>query len=288
MLTSMNLLTDRDQLGERLFSPESMIWRVNREMALLLGGGRALLMQLAHPKVAAGVADHSHFTEDPMGRLLRTMRTMWSIVFDDSPQANDSLERVSNVHRQVQGTIQAGEPISKGTPYRALDPDLLLWVHATLVDSAMLSYELFVKPMSLEKKKQYYEETKELASLFAVPKAIVPSSLEVFNAYMERMLTEGTISVGPTARSLAQEILYPRPWILKMGGPLSFFITVGLLPQPLREAYGLTWNERKEKIFGILTKSIRRLLPLAPGQLRIVPNARAAEKKKARRTWPGT
>ena len=275
----MGRLTDSGQVGERFFSPEMTIWRIDREMALLLGGGRALLMQLAHPKVAAGVADYSHFREDPLARLYRTMNTMWSIVFDQESEARASLGRVTDIHRRVQGLIQAGEPLPPGTPYDALDPALLLWVHATLVDSALLTYDLFVEPLSSEEKVQYYDETKKLAYLFGLPKATVPASLDAFNTYMQHMLTGRTICVGATARSLAQEILHPRPWLLKIGGPLFSLITVGLLPAPLREGYSLRWGDRKERLFRIVAKSIRRFLPLVPRALRIVPHARAAEKR---------
>src|SRR5262249_48568907 len=106
---------------ERFFSRDAMIWQVDREMVLLLAGGRALLMQLAHPKVAAGVAGHSHFKADPLGRLYRTMGAMWSIVFDDAPKARASLEQVKNVHRRIHGIISPAESVPLGTPYDALD-----------------------------------------------------------------------------------------------------------------------------------------------------------------------
>ncbi|MGH7828634.1 MAG: oxygenase MpaB family protein [Candidatus Binatia bacterium] len=258
-----------------------MIWRVDREMILLLGGGRALLMQLAHPKVAAGVSDHSHFRENPLGRLHRTMNTMWSIVFDEAAQAHASLERVNEIHRQVQGTIRPEEPLPTGTPYRALEPDLLLWVHATLVDSAIRAYDLFVRPMSTAERNRYYDDTRKLACLFGVPEPDVPPSLTSFNKYVEQMLSGGTISVGRTALSLAQEILHPSPWILKMGGPIHSFVTTGLLPPSLREAYGLRWSDRRERALAILARTIRCSLPLLPRPLRIVPHARAAEKRRA-------
>ncbi len=268
--------------NQRFFSSDSTIWRVDREMVLLLGGGRALLMQLSHPKLAAGVADHSGFKEDPLGRLQRTMNTMWSIVFDDAPKARASLQRVNDIHARVQGIIKEGEPLPEGTPYRALDPELLLWVHATLVDSAILTHSLFVRPLDLPEKARYYRETKKLGYLFGIMEAEVPPSLESFNAYRDNMLTGNAIAVGPTARSLATEILHPRPWILRMGGPLFSFITIGLLPPSLREAYNLRWNRDREKVFQFLAKAIRCLLPLVPSPLRVVPQARAAEKKMAR------
>jgi uncharacterized protein (DUF2236 family) len=260
-----------------------MIWRVDREMVLLLAGGRALLMQLAHPKVAAGVADHSSFKDDPLARLHRTMNTMWSIVFDDPPDACASLERVNDIHRRVRGTIKQGEPLSKGVPYDALDPELLLWVHATLVDSAIVAYDLFVRAFSWDDRAAYYEDTKKLAYLFGIPAVNVPTSLQAFGDYMQQMLAQNAVAVGPNARALARDILHPRPWILRMGGPFFSFMTVGLLPKRVRAAYGLQWSGRKERIFQILAKSIRTLLPLVPAPLRVVPHARAAEKKLDRR-----
>ena len=263
----------------RLFLPGTMIWQVNREAVLLLAGARALLMQLAQPKVAAGVAEHSHFKEDPLGRLHRTMSTMWSIVFDDSARARAALERVQNVHQRVRGVIQEAEPVRAGTPYQALDPELLLWVHATLVDSAMVAYDLFVKPLTAEEQGRYYDDSRKLAFLFEIPEPTVPRSLADFEVYMRRMLTGGAIAVGPTAQSLAAEILHPCPWSLKLVGPLLSLITAGLLPQGLRDAYGLSWSAREEKIFRLLVVAVRRVLPLVPGPLRTVPNARAAEKE---------
>jgi uncharacterized protein (DUF2236 family) len=266
------------QPGERFFSPDAMIWQVDREMVLLLAGGRALLMQLAHPKVAAGVAEHSHFKADPLGRLYRTMSAMWSIVFDEAPAARASLEQVKSVHRRIHGIVSPSESLSFGTHYDALDIELLLWVHATLIDSAMVAYDIFVKPLAANEKSKYYDDSKKLARLFEIPEMLVPGSLVDFNSYTERMMVSGEISVGPTARALAEEILYPSPLILKPASPLFRLIKGGLLPECLRDAYGLGWSEPKEKAFCLIAKWVRRLLPLVPKPLRVVPNARAAEK----------
>jgi uncharacterized protein (DUF2236 family) len=270
-------------VSKGFFSPENMIWRVDRELALLLAGGRALLMQLAHPKVAAGVAEHSHFKDEPLARLHRTMSTMWSIVFDDKSQACTALGGVKNIHKKVRGLIQPTEPLPTGTPYDALDAELLLWVHATLVDSAMLAYELFVKPLTADEKSSYYHDTKRLAYLFEIRETILPVSVTDFSGYMQRMLIGDTITVGQSARLLAQEILMPRSWILKPAAPIFHLITAGLLPQRLREGYGLNWGRRKEKTFWRLAKTVRILRPLVPAPLRIVPNARRAEKAMLRR-----
>lgn len=263
---------------ERCFSPDMMIWQVDREMTLLAAGGRALLMQLAHPKVAAGVAEHSHFKEDPLGRLYRTMSAMWSIVFDEAPVARASLERVKSVHRRIRGIVSSAEALPFGNSYDARDVELLLWVHATLIDSAMVAFDIFVKPLAPDEKCRYYEDSKQLAYLFEIPERLVPASLADFNGYMKRMLAGDEIAAGSTARALAAEILYPDPWILRPAAPLFRLITAGLLPQCLRDAYGLGWSEAKEKTFWLLAKGIRNLLPLVPQPLRVVPNARHAEK----------
>ena len=266
-------------VDEGFFSPDRMIWQVDREMVLLLAGGRALLMQLAHPKVAAGVAEHSHFKADPLGRLYRTMSAMWSIVFDETSAARASLEQVKSVHRRIHGIVSPAESFPFGTHYDALDIELLLWVHATLIDSAMVAYDLLVKPLAPDEKARYYDDSKKLAHLFEIPETLVPPSLVVFNKYVKSIMAGNEIAVGPIACALAEEILYPRPWILKPAGPLFRLITAGLLPERLREGYRIGWDKRKEKTFRLLVNGIRRLLPLVPSPLRVVPNARAAEKR---------
>src|SRR4051812_3958499 len=171
-------------MAERFFARESAIWRVDREMALLLGGGRALLMQIAHPKIAAGVADHSRFLSDPLGRLRQTMDTMWSIVFDDPPQARASLDRLRHVHQRVKGQVRKPGTISGGSAYSAQDPELLLWVHATLVDSALVAYDRFVKPLSVAERRRYYRDSKKLGVLMGVPEHMLPATLEEFEHYI--------------------------------------------------------------------------------------------------------
>ena len=266
-------------MRDRYFSPENKIWQVDRELALLLGGGRALLMQLAHPKVAAGVAQHSNFRDDPLGRLYRTMSAMWSIVFDEAGPARAALERVSNVHERVHGTVPPSEPSHGGMTYDAFEQELLLWVHATLIDSALTAYELLVKPLRPEESSRYYEDSKKLAHLFEIDDALVPASLPEFNAYMKNMIAGPAVAVGPTAKALARDILYPRPWFLRPGGPLFRLITAGLLPQSLRQDYEIRWDHRREKHFRFAAAGIRVLLPLVPPPLRIVPNARRAEQQ---------
>ncbi|MGH7854634.1 MAG: oxygenase MpaB family protein [Candidatus Binatia bacterium] len=266
------------QKSHQLFDPASKIWAVHREMVLLLAGGRALLMQLAHPKVAAGVAAHSRFQEDPLGRLYRTMSRMWSIVFDEESQARMALRQVEIVHKRVHGKVPPDEPSRAGASYDASDQELLLWVHATLIDSAMVAYNLFVAPLNPADRADYYSDSKKLAALFGIQENNIPSSVAVFDGYMNQILASGEIVSGPTAKNLATDVLYPSPWILRPAGPLFRLVTAGLLPEILRDGYGLEWNERREKKFLLAAKAIRLLLPVTPSLARIVPNARKSER----------
>jgi uncharacterized protein (DUF2236 family) len=270
----------RNSIGQGFFSPDMMIWQVHREAVLLAAGGRALLMQIAHPKVAAGVAGHSSFKSDPLGRLQRTTGALWSILFDEESEARGALEQVKNIHRKVRGITQAGEPLPTGSSYSALDADLLLWVHTTLIDSAMVGYDLLVKPLTADEKSRYYVDSKKLASLFEIPDSIVPASLADFHGYMQHMLAEDKIAVGPAARAIAKDILHPRPWMLRPAGPLFALITAGMLPERLRQGYGLGWSERREKRFLRAAKWFQRLLPFVPRPVRIVPSARRAENQR--------
>jgi uncharacterized protein (DUF2236 family) len=273
----VTITVDR-QHGERFFKPDSRIWKVDREMVLLLAGGRALLMQLAHPKVAAGVADHSRFQDDPFGRLYRTMSAMWSIVFDERTEARAALERVENRHKKVQGTVPPGEPLHSRNHYDAFDQELLIWVHATLIDSAMIAYDRFVRPLLPVEKIGYYDDSKKLACLFGIQEKIIPPSLTEFDRYLDLMLTGNVLAVGPTAKNLSRDILYARPWIFKPAGPLFRIVTAGLLPEKLRDGYELKWSKQKEKILSLLARVIQTSLPLVPTPIRVVPHARAAEK----------
>ena len=262
----MSVREANDLIGTRngFFDQRSTIWRVDREMVLLAAGGRALLMQLAHPKVAAGVAQHSDFQADPFARLHRTMDAMWSIVFDKGPQARASLEHVARVHARVHGQVGSGEGFVTGAPYDANDQDLLLWVHATLIDSALVGYDRFVAPLSLAEKRSYYHDSKKLARLFGIDEGVIPGALDDFEAYMQSMMAGDEIRVGPTARKLGRDVLYARPWLFRMLGPLFRFVTAGLLPEKLRTGYGLQWSDWREKLLCGFLQTVRAVLPLTP------------------------
>ncbi|MES4792129.1 MAG: DUF2236 domain-containing protein, partial [Chloroflexota bacterium] len=205
-----------------LFPPDAVIRKVDGEGVLLLGGGRALLMQLAHPSVAQGVADHSDFERDPFGRLRRTLEASFSMVFG----TEEAARRTAAVLRSVHGRVT-------GPGYRANDPELLLWVHATLVDTALTVYRRFVGHLSPEEQEAYYRESALVAEIIGVPRDRQPADLAAFRDYMRTMIA--TLEVTDTARRVARAVLSPQvPWPAEPLLALVRQITIGLLPLPLR------------------------------------------------------
>jgi uncharacterized protein (DUF2236 family) len=256
-----------------LFPPGSVARRVNAETALLLGGGRALLLQLAHPLVAAGVADHSDFLQDPFRRLVNTLDLTLTVAFGDEDQRRAAAARVVETHRQVIGE-------RAGVPYRALDPELLLWVHATLVDSALATYERFVGAIGPAARDRYHEEMKRQAAVFGVPDRLLHTSYDGFRRYVDA--TIASLEIGDEGRELAMAVLHPTaPLSLTPFAPLMRLITTGLLPHRIRGGYRLSWGPRHERRFAIVARSIRSFLPLLPDRVRRWPHARGADRRLA-------
>ena len=244
-----------------LFDEHSITRRVNRENILLLGGGRALLMQLAHPKVAAGVDEHSDFRTHPIRRLRRTIRMTMAIVFGDRETALAAARGVNQVHARVQGR-----------DYRALDPELLLWVHATLADTALVTYETFVQPLLPGEREEFHEEFKLLGELLGIPHERFPTTVADFDAYVEQMVSTGPVRVDARARELAAQVMRPRARLLP--GPVMLplnVVTTGLLPPALREQYGLAWGPRQQRAYRIAIAVVPRVIALTPPLLRVWP-----------------
>jgi len=266
----------RIDLTQSLFGPDSITWRVNREAVLLLGGGRALLLQVAHPLVAAGVAAHSEFQRDPLGRLWRTLDLMLTITFADAARAIHAVREIERVHRRVHGKLDAAVgPFPRGARYDANDPTLLFWVHATLVETALLVYERFVDRLPAQLRRTYYEESKIGARLFGIPEELIPRRLRDFEAYMQEMVSGETLAVGRAGRDIAAAILRPPlPPGVQQLFQLTNFFTVGLLPPPVRERYGFSWSDARQTGLGGVATATRHLLPLLPGLIRSLPHAR--------------
>ena len=244
-----------------LFAEDSITRRVNRENVLFLGGGRALLMQLAHPKVAAGVDEHSDFRTHPIRRLRRTILMTMAIVFGDRETALRAARTVNQVHVRV-----------KGDGYRALDPDLLLWVHATLADTALVTYLAFVGPLNDREREDFYQEFKLLGELLGIPRDRFPDTMLDFQAYMEAMMTSGPVHVDHRAKDLARLVLRPSLRLLPGPAMIPFeVVTAGLLPATLRTQYGLAWGPRQRRVFNLAVNALPRLLAVTPPILRVWP-----------------
>ncbi len=265
-------------LRQSLFGPGSVTWRVNREAVLLLGGGRALLLQVAHPLIAAGVAEHSDFQRAPLQRLWRTLDLTLTITFGDAAHAIAAVRQIERVHARVHGRLEEDSgPFPRGTPYDANDPQLLLWVHATLVDTAMLVYERFVGPLSSSARARYYAESQVAARLFGIPGDLIPPDLDAFRAYVRAMVRGDTLTVGPASRQIAASILRPPVTIaLQPAFRLANLFTVGLLPRAIRERYQLPRGKAGDATANALTTVAHTLLPLLPNLLRTLPHARRA------------
>lgn len=259
-----------------LFGPGSLTWRVNREGALLLGGGRALLLQVAHPLVAAGVAEHSNYREDPFGRLYRTLDTVTTIVFGSTPQAEEAAARLHRVHTRVKGEAH------DGTRYVATDPELIMWVHATLVDTSLLVYETYIGPLTLEERERYYQEQKILGEQYGVPRDQQPATYREFSEYFDEVVHGGTLQVTDDLRDVAAATLKPRLPVPVVGRPaIEYFnlVTTALLPAWLREELGLPWGPTRARVHAAQRNVIRRLIPVLPSLLRDFPPARSAERR---------
>lgn len=261
-----------------LFSPDSIFWRVNREWVIALAGPRAVLLEIAHPLVAAGVAQHSRYHTDPFGRLYRTLRLMTDITFGESPTAHSGVQTFRDRHQQVQGVLrQDVGPYLAGTRYHAYDPLLKLWVLATLIDSTLKVYERFIQPLAWEEKEAYYGDAQRLAEVMGIPKPLTPPTYADFLNYMDAMLTSDQLTVGDDARAIVAALF--RPPLFGLLARLAVSITAGLLPSNLREAFGLTWDERREEWLERSAGFSRRFWLKLPSAIRANPKAVQSERR---------
>ncbi|MEO5898077.1 MAG: oxygenase MpaB family protein [Vicinamibacterales bacterium] len=256
--------------------PESITWKINREMVVVAGWGRAILLQLAHPSVAAGVYGHSSFRgslRSSFRRLHSTVGAMLSLTFGDTERMITAAARVNAIHDGVRGHDGTGHA------YSAHDPDLQRWVHATLLESIPLTYELVVGPLTLRERDRYCAEGAIMEPLLGMPAGWLPRDSGQLDTYMRDMLAGGTIVVSETSRALARAVLYPPNWHLAF---LPFramhLLTIGSLPPSIRQAYGFEWRDRHVRAFAHWTSVLRTSLRLLPPLAREWPIARRRER----------
>lgn len=258
-----------------LFGPDSVIWHVGRESLTFLAGGRAALLQLAHPAVAHAIDQHSNVRSDPMARFHRTFVNVFGMVYGSKDQAFERARQVHKVHQHIKGQYQPVDASKPPVSYQANTIPALMWVHATLWDSAIKAYESIFPPLSPADQAQYYEETKLFAGLFGIPKEVLPDTWEEFLEYNRAMWEGGELEVSTTAQEIAQFLLKaPLPMIpvFKPKVPNWYgHVTAGLLPSNLREDFGLTFGPRDRTSAERALKHLRRIYPLMPPALRYIP-----------------
>jgi uncharacterized protein (DUF2236 family) len=254
---------------------DSVAWRVNAEPIVFAGGGRALLMQVAHPGVGAGVEQHSTYARDPWGRLFRTVDIMTKLSFGTPAESARQQRILEKMHRRVKGTTDTGEA------YSAFDPGLQIWVWATLVDTALLMYEQVRPPLSASDRERYYAESKLVAYGCGAPHGSCPETWADFAAYMDHVV-EHDLRVTDSARSVAVAAMVPPlPFGLAdlVAGP-NALVTIGHMAPSLRAQYGFEWDASKER-------SLRRWTAAARATTVLPTSVRhAGTKMTLRRTKP--
>jgi uncharacterized protein (DUF2236 family) len=261
-----------------------MVWRIGRERILLVGGPAAVLLQVAHPLVAAGVARHSRFRADPFGRLEATLDATLRITFGDHEQARAAAEEVGGVHAHVRGHLERPVgPFPAGTTYDARASDLALWVHATLVATALRIYGRFVRGLSAAECERYYQEVKPFARLFGAEDEVLPPDYRAFRSYLARMLEGPELSVGEDAIGLAADILGPPvPLAARPAIPAVRAVTAWLLPDRLRREFGLSWGPVERALVAGMGGPARLAVRALPPRLRYWPHHRIAQGRMAR------
>lgn len=287
----MNLPAYLERLEERalgpnvgFFGPSSVYWRVGREQVLLLGGPAAVLLQLAHPAVASGVDQHSDFAQDPIGRQVRTFQVVYKVVFGTTREALEAVAKTYRMHEHVKGKLQetAGKH-REGSRYHANRDDLLLWVYATLVDQALLAYELFVGRLTAQQRQTFYAESKLFAELFGVSAAVIPKTLGDFYDYYEKEIEE-TLAVGKVGMRL-KNVLFGLTTYRPLR-PVMLLCAGGMLPPRVREAYEIPWDEGRKAAFETFRQAVYRLVPLLPPWLRYVGRYHQARRRLRRGGTP--
>lgn len=255
---------------EGLFGPASVTWRIDREAAIFLGAGRALLLQLAHPWVAAAIADQSRVFTDPLGRFHRTFRMMFTMVFGTRDQALAAARRLFQRHEMVTGVLPvAAGAFAAGSAYYANDVAALQWVHATLVDTALLAHDLVLPPLAAEERERYWAEARLYAGLFGIPRDNLAPDWAGFAGYIRAMVDSDVLSVIPQARDIARLIfsgaatrIAPPRWYRAL--------TAELLPPRLRLAFELPFADDERGSAVRARTWLPRAYALLPDRLRMV------------------
>jgi uncharacterized protein (DUF2236 family) len=227
-----------------VFGPSSISWKVNRESALFLGAGRAAVLQLAHPWVAAALQQHSTLRTDPLARFHNTFRVVFTMVFGTLEQALAASRHLYQLHTRIRGELPEGVGVyPQGAAYEANEVNALLWVYATLVESALLAYDSVLPALSSEEREAYYAESRTMAALFGIPAAALPADWSAFEAYNRSMWASDTLGVSALSREMAHRVLHGRgSWV-----PVPRWyraLTAAWIPERLRDEFALASGTR--------------------------------------------
>jgi uncharacterized protein (DUF2236 family) len=266
------------------FGPGSMVWRIDREVAIFLAAGRALLLQLAHPWVAAAVAQHSRSLSDPLGRFQRTFAMVFTMVFGTTDEAIAAARRLHRRHAAITGVLsERVGAFAAGSLYRANDVAALRWVFATLADSALVAYELVNPPLSLRERERYYAEYRRFAGFFGIPQHALPQNWPAFADYFKEMIASDVIAVGGAARAIADALFAGGGTRLRVPGWYRA-LTAELLPEPLRADFGLVCSAQERATAERAIAMLRRVYPYIPTRLRhVAPYHEACARLSGRR-----
>jgi uncharacterized protein (DUF2236 family) len=237
------------------FAADSMVRRLHRERLVLFSGVRALLMQACDPVAVVGFRRHSIIFDDPQARLQRTDERMSRIYFGSREEAEETGRIVEAMHRRVRGNTPADYgPVPKGTPYDATDPELGLWVLATLADSAVIYYERIFGALAAEERERYWSEYRRVGELLGLPPDAMPSTYTGLREYVETRLTDGSLWISDERREQAEQMILEPPfngWLRTAAMPLTEtirLISVGLLPPEIRGLFGFSWDPAREAL----------------------------------------
>ena len=260
-----------------VFGPCSELWRVNRYATGLLFGPAAVLLQIAHPRVAQGVADHSEFEQDALGRLRRTLTTVNRIAFGTHEEAERMRARLETLRGRVKGTTEPGCP--GPSRYSAFEPDLMMWVLATLIDASFRGYEFIWGPLSRERRERFYRDFRKFGTYFGLDESEGPASYDAFSEYYDAMLENEILASHPIcARVAASVVRPPHPLRDRLLGRVVDFLPIETIPESIRLRLGLRstpWSRVRMAVLGRLAPIAFRVLPR---RLTYYPEAYRAEK----------
>ena len=276
-MTARRALTLEGMADTGLYGPDSVSWRVNREVTVLFGGARALLMHAAHPLVIAGARQTGMYERDPWKRLMRTLEMSYAITFGTRSQAERAAAAINRVHERIHGIDEV-----TGLPYDAFDPELLLWVHASSVQSTLLFERLTMGHLDDEGRERYHRESMEAMELLGLSRETIPPTVPELEDWITGVIASGILRLTDGAEQVAALIRRPPPGVpwkpmLRAIAEWAF----GTLPPELKELYGVRWGTGRELAMRASLRALRGVRPLLPARFRLILPALQAERRLA-------